>query len=121
MIASLGALGKLVSRRLESKTRKHDQIRLLATSQLDSIADLVSMAIRDGRTSDEEFRQITEELRNYEQKKEEIRAGARKALDEETKHALIRRGRDEPSGNARRCKIRVVQNRYYLYYLICPS
>jgi len=57
------------------KARKHDEIRVLAESKLDTIADHVSAAIMDGQISDEEFRRIMAELRTYEQMKADIRAG----------------------------------------------
>ena len=53
----------------------------------------------DGVVSDDEFKLIVEELQKYDQLKSEIRAGSRKkqaaTLDEETKNALVQRGRDE--------------------------
>lgn len=96
----LGVAGKFVGRRLAVKARKHDEIRVLAESKLNTITDHVSGALMDGRISDEEFRLIVDEVSKYNQMKAEIRAGARKAhaavtLDEETKNSLIQRGRDE--------------------------
>ena len=96
----LGVTGKFVGRRLTVKARKHDEIRVLAESKLNTITDHVSGALMDGRISDEEFRLIVDEVTKYNQMKAQIRAGARKAhaavtLDEETKNSLIQRGRDE--------------------------
>ena len=96
----LGVAGKFVGRRLAVKAGKHDEIRILAESKLNTISDHVSSALMDGRVSDEEFRLIIDEVSKYNQMKGEIRAGAQKAhasvaLDEETKNSLIRRGRDE--------------------------
>ena len=92
--------GKFVSRRLTVKAKKHDQIRVLAESKLNTIADYVSTALLDGKISDDEFRLIVGEITKYDQMKAEIRAGAQKAhtavtLDEGTKNSLIKRGRDE--------------------------
>ena len=97
---TLGVAGKFISRRLAVKAKKHDEVRVLAESKLNTIADHVSSALMDGRVSDEEFRLIIDELHKYDQMKAEIRVGARKAhaavaLDEETKNSLIQRGRDE--------------------------
>ena len=96
----LGVSGRFIGRRLAVKAKKHDQVRVLAESKLNTISDHVSSALMDGRVSDEEFRLIIDELHKYDQRKSEIRAGARKAhaavaLDEETKNSLIQRGRDE--------------------------
>ena len=41
----LGAGGKLVGRRLQAKARKHDLIRGLAESKLNTIADRISVAL----------------------------------------------------------------------------
>lgn len=97
---TLGVAGKFVGRRLAVKAKKHDEVRVLAESKLNTIADHVSSALMDGRVSDDEFRLIIDELHKYDQMKAEIRAGAQKAhaavaLDEETKNSLIQRGRDE--------------------------
>ena len=100
---ALGVAGKFAGRRLAVKARKHDEIRVLAESKLNTIADHVSAALMDGQISDEEFHLIVGEANKYNQMKAEIRAGALKAyaavktpvLDEETKNSLIQRGRDE--------------------------
>ena len=43
----LGAGGKLVGRRLQAKARKHDLIRGLAKSKLNTIADRIPIALND--------------------------------------------------------------------------
>ena len=96
----LGVTGKLISSRLAIKAKKHDQVRVLAESKLNTISDHVSKALLDGQISDEEFCLIVDEVAKYEDLKSEIRARARKAynavtLDEETKNSLIQRGREE--------------------------
>lgn len=100
---ALGVVSKFAGRRLAIKARKHDEIRVLAESKLNTISDLVSRALMDGRISEDEFRLIVDEVDKYYQMKAEIRAGARRAhagvktpvLDEETKKSLIQQGRDE--------------------------
>ena len=96
----LGVAGKFIGRRLSVKAKKHDEVRVLAESKLNTIADHVSRALTDGQISDEEFRLIIDEAQKYTQMKAEIRTGAKKAhaavtLDEETKNSLIQQGRDE--------------------------
>ena len=95
----VGAVGKVLGRRLAVKVKKHCEIRVLATSKLNTISDHVSRALMNGVISDDEFKLIIEELQKYDQLKAEIRAGSRKkqatTLDEETKNALVQRGRDE--------------------------
>ena len=96
----LGVAGKFIGRRLSVKAKKHDEVRVLAESKLNTIADHVSKALTDVQISDEEFRLIIDEAQKYTQMKAEIRTGAQKAhaavtLDEETKNSLIQQGRDE--------------------------
>ena len=96
----LGVAGKFIGRRLSVKAKKHDEVRVLAESKLNTIADHVSTALTDGQVSDEEFRLIIDEVQKYRQMKAEIRSGSQKAhaavtLDEEAKNALIQQGRDE--------------------------
>ena len=69
----LAAGGKILGRKLQSKARKHDQIRVLAESELNSIADRISTALNDDKISDEEFRLIMSELEKYNQVKSEFR------------------------------------------------
>ena len=88
-----------MGRRLPVKVKKHCEIRVLEASKLNTISDHVSRALMDGVISDDEFKLIVEELQKNDQLKAEIRAGSRKkqtaTLDEETKNALVQRGRDE--------------------------
>ena len=96
----LGVAGKFIGRRLSVKAKKHDEVRVLAESKLNTIADHVSRALTDGQISDEEFRLIIDEAQKYTQMKADIRTGAQKAhaavtLNEETKNSLIQQGRDE--------------------------
>ena len=96
----LGVTGKFVSRRLAAKAKKHNEIRVLAESKLNTIHGHVSDALMDGDISDVEFRLIVDEVDKYNQMKAQIRATARQAhaavaLDEETKTSLIKKGRDE--------------------------
>ena len=58
----LGAGGKFIGWRLQVKARKHDQIRVLAESKLNTISDRISTALTDDKISDEEFRLILAEL-----------------------------------------------------------
>ena len=66
---------RLICRKLEAKARKHDQIRVLAVSKLNSIADRISTTLTDDKISKEEFRLILSEVDKYDQMKAEIRRG----------------------------------------------
>ena len=74
----LGAGGRFIYRKLEAKARKHDQIRVLAVSKLNSIADRISAALTDYKISEEEFRPILSEVDKYDQMKAEICRGRQK-------------------------------------------
>ena len=99
----LGAGGRLICRRLEAKAKKHDQIRVLAISKLNSIADRFSTALTDDKISKEEFRLILSEVDKYDQMKAEIRRGRQKegGLSETKKTQLLRLMRDEAMLTAR--------------------
>ena len=99
----LGAGGRFICRRLEAKARKHDQIRVLAISKLNSIADRISTALTDDKISKEEFRLILSEVDKYDQMKAEIRRGRQKegGLSETKKTQLLRLMRDEVMLTAR--------------------
>ena len=73
MCGLLGAGKKLVGRRLQAKARKHDLIRSLAESKLNTIADRISVALNDDKITEEEFRLILSEVDKYNQMKAEIR------------------------------------------------
>ena len=64
-----GACGKLVGRRLQAKARKHDLIRGLAESKLNTIADRISIALNDDKITEEEFRLVHSEVNKYNQMK----------------------------------------------------
>ena len=57
----------------KSKEKKHDDIRLLAQSKLDSISETISQAIQDEKVSPTEFHKILQETENYRKLKADIR------------------------------------------------
>ena len=86
----LGACGKFIGRRLQAKARKHDQIRVLAVSKLNTIADRISTALTDDKISEGEFRLILSELDKYDQLKAEIRGRQKQGgLPENAKKAAL--------------------------------
>ena len=84
----LGAGGKFIGRRLEAKARKHDQIRVLAVSKLNTIADRISPALADDKISDEEFRQILSEADKYNHMKAEIRGRRKQGKKKQLLHLM---------------------------------
>ena len=81
----LRAGGKFIGRRLETKARTHDQIRVLAASKINDIADRISTALTDDKISDEEFRLIQSEVDKYNQIKAEIRKRQKQGLSKDEK------------------------------------
>ena len=99
----LGAGGKFIGRRLGVKARKYDQIRVLAVSKLNSIADRISAALTDDKISEEEFRLVLSEVDKYNQMKAEIRGRQKDGggLSENEKKQLMNLMRDEAMLTAR--------------------
>ena len=81
-----GIAGKYISRRLLVKAKKHDEIRVLALSKLNSITDVISNALRDGRISPEEFKLVLDEIDKYGLMKVKIQEKTRKAAQSGAKH-----------------------------------
>ena len=99
----LGAGRKLVGRRLQAKARKHDLIRGLAESKLNTIADRISVVLNDDKISKEEFRLILSEVDKYNQMKPRSVGVRSKAVacQKKKKNRLFHRARDEAMMTAR--------------------
>ena len=107
----LGAGGKLVGRRLQAKARKHDLIRGLAESKLNTIADRISVALNDDKITEEKLRLILSEVDKYNQMKAEI-CGHQKhsgGLPEDEKNRLFQRARDGAMMTARAKLLKEIQ------------
>ena len=107
----LGAGGKLVDRRLQAKARKHDLIRDLVESKLNTIADRISVALNDDEITEEEFRLILSKVDKYNQVTAEIRWHQRQSLseDEKKKKRLFQRARNEAMMTARAKLLKEIQ------------
>ena len=82
----------------ESKSKKHDKIKTLAESKLDSISNLVSKAIENAQISHEEYQFILKEVDHYRVMKEQIRTKSKKVADAitaEQREAILAQGREE--------------------------
>ena len=60
-----GVIFKVISRKLKKKGSKHDHLRVLGESKLNSISDYTSKALSDGEISPEEFSHILAEFKKY--------------------------------------------------------
>ena len=82
----------------ESKAKKHDKIRVLAESKLDSISGLMSKAIIDAHISHQEYLFILKELERYRQLKEQIRTKSKRIVDAikiDQREAILAEGREQ--------------------------
>ena len=88
-----GIAGKFISRRLLVKAKKHDEIRVLAISKLNSVADIISNSLRNGHISPEEYKAVLDEEGKYRQLKADIQKKTRKAYaalgSEDAKNELV--------------------------------
>jgi len=98
----LSIIGLYVAKQLSIKAEKHETIKVLAESKLNTIADHISKALADNKISDEEFSLIVSELSKYKEMKEELKKKTRKLIDHETKSSLIAQGREEAMESVRK-------------------
>ena len=88
-----------LSRRCSAKAAKHEAVRILAASKLNTVYSHISKALEDCNISDDEYKLVLEEVEKYRTMKEEVRrkhaSAAGSVIDEETKNELIKRGRDQ--------------------------
>ena len=83
---------------LSTKVMKHESIKTLAESKLDSISGLVSKAVDDAHISDKEYHTILSEVESYRTLKKEIRTKSKKEVQKITKEqreAILALGREQ--------------------------
>ena len=93
----LDVAGVVVSRRCSRKVAKHEAVRILAFSKLNTVHSHMSKALEDCKISDDEYKLVFEEVEKYHAMKEELRRKhtADSLIDEKTKNELIKRRRDQ--------------------------
>ena len=67
------------------KQEKHNAIKLLAQSKLDSINNIISQAMQDGDISPTEFHKVLQEVEKYRKLKADIRNQTKAKVKEITK------------------------------------
>ena len=81
------------------KQEKHDSIKLLAQSKLDSIANIIiSQAMQDGDISPTEFHKVLQEREKYRKLKADIRNRTKakvKQIEKEQREEILEQGRKE--------------------------
>ena len=98
----LSIKGKYTVKKSTSKAEKHEKIKTIASTKLDTIASHISKALSDNKVTDDEFRLILEELEKYKVMKEEVRTKTKKKISTETEETLIERGRQEARNSFRK-------------------
>jgi len=89
--------GGVVSRRCSRKVAKHEAVRILASSKLNTVHLHISKALEDCKISDDEYKLVLEEIEKYRAIKKELRRKhtAGSLIDEKTKNELIKLGREQ--------------------------
>ena len=86
------------SRIFTVKQEKHDTIKLLPQSKLDSIADIISQAMQHGDISSTSVHKVLQEVEKYRKLKADIRNQAKakvKQITKEQREELLEQGRKE--------------------------
>ena len=91
----LSIISKYSIKKSTSKAKKHENIKMIASTKCNTIASHISKALSDNKVTDEELRLILEELEKYKVMKEEVRSKTKKKIATETEETLIERGRQE--------------------------
>ena len=80
------------------KQEKHDAIKLLAQSKLDSIANIISQAMQDEDISPTEFHKVLQEVEKHRRLKADIRNQTKakvKEIKKEQREEILEQGRKE--------------------------
>ena len=84
------------------KQEKHDAIKLLAQTKLDSMSNIISQAMQDGDISPTKFHKVLQEVGKYRKLKAELRNQVKakvKEITKEKREELPEQGRKEGKGN----------------------
>ena len=89
VICLLVSLAMVITRKffkiVTVKQEKHNAIKLLAQSKLDSVADIISQAMQEGAISSIEFHMVLQEVKKYRKLKANIRNQAKTKVRQITK------------------------------------
>ena len=77
----LSIVGGQVNKKLSLKSEKHEKIKVLAKSKLNTIIDYISKALKDGFISKNEYELILGELEKFKSMLEDIRTKVRGQID----------------------------------------
>ena len=82
----------------DSKSKKHEKIKILAKAKLDSISGLFSKAIEDASISHDEYQFILKEFEHYRTLKKQIRTKSKRVVDTitaEQREVSLAEGREQ--------------------------
>ena len=82
----LGVIGRIVGRKFALKAEKHEKIKTLADTKLNTISEYISNALEDGGISDDEYCLILNELAKFNEMKSELRSELKASVDEEAEN-----------------------------------
>ena len=91
----LSIVGGQVNKKLALKAEKHEKVKVLAESKLNTINSHISKALIDSIVSDSEYELILSELQKFKEMMNEIRAKTKIDIDEITKKSLINKGKED--------------------------
>ena len=91
----LSIVGGQVNKKLALKAEKHEKVKVLAESKLNTINSHISKALIDSIVSDSEYELILSELQKFKDLMKEIRTKTKIDIDEITKELLINKGRED--------------------------
>ena len=94
-VGFLSIVGGHVNKKLALKAEKHEKVKVLAESKLNTISSYISKALIDDIVSDSEYELILSELQKFKEMLKEIRAKTKIDMDEITKESLINKGRED--------------------------
>ena len=89
----LSIIGGQVNKKLALKAEKHEKVKVLAESKLNTISSYISKALIDDIVSDSEYE--LSELQKFKEMMKEIRVKTKIDIDEITKESLINKGRED--------------------------
>ena len=88
----LSIIGKYGIKKTTSKAKKHEKIKMITSTKLNTIASHISKPLSNNKVTDEGFRLI---LEKYKVMKEEVRTKTKKKIVTEMEESLIETGRQE--------------------------
>ena len=84
-----------------SKAQKHYEIKTIGESKLNSVKNLISKALNDGRISEEEFKIVLDELDRYNDLKDKTHT-KQSGLSEQEKKEVNRRRKITGTGDSQK-------------------